>query len=331
MKTYRLVLAALLAFGVPVASGPREVYPFPFRGTEEELVMAAKTTKWLGSVDGSMTNASNYDNGVPTSVTASAFYDTLIFSASATRGPSSNMDFTATDGVNGLHLAAVTVEPGFRFDIGSLGSYFKCTIVTLKHEGRSSSLYWENQKGSGGSHTSTRVLVDSENTGTALMLINSVGLTGLEIKKGGVQVTAGTAGISTVHVGFRENPFCDARYIRGIRMSSGVLYQTGGFVSVGGLGGTAEFHQDGGVSNILGDTSCLASPGVYELNVWSGRSIMFGLVGSGIGPNVRVGGGVLDLRRHSNVSVNDTLELIGSTVLTNSTTLFTGTRTQIGV
>lgn len=258
--------------------------------------MASKETHWLGTIDGSFTTAGNWDNGVPASVVASAFYDTVVMDAAAVRGPSSNLDQTAHDGGNGLHFAEFRVMQGFRYNVGAAATPLKATATTFRQESTYSSVYWSNTRGASGTNRSTRAIVNADKLANALVLTGSARLEYLEVIKGGVTVThvsvAADDAIHYIIVGYRDNQVCNAR----VTLNTPTLFQ--------------KLEQYGGIVYVSGAVPDVAA-GISNPSVWLRGGIMTFttaiafLSGGSVGaPDIVVTDGLLNYKGTSTTAAN---------------------------
>lgn len=140
--------------------------------------MATRT--WTGAAgDGNFDNTSNWSAAnVP--VTG----DSVIVSASATSGMSTNLNRSADGAGAGLNIVSFTIQPGFRYSIGSSTAPLRLSADKFTDNG-AGALYFETDTGSAALPTD-RLIIDKSNPAFPVYISKSADsdITRVEIVRG---------------------------------------------------------------------------------------------------------------------------------------------------
>lgn len=223
--------------------------------------MATRT--WTGTAaDGNFSNTANWSAGV-VPVTG----DSIVVSASASYGMTTNLDRSADGAGAGLNIVDFKIELGFAYDIGSLTLPLRLTADKFTDLGNGE-VYFMTDTGTAAFPTD-RVIIDKDDISKTVYLLGSAGpadsdFTLVEIVRG-ANVNIGDANgflVGTLWIAPRFSDF-DVFVTMNTDVAATNIYMSGGELKISATGsGPTTLHLGGGLVDFrIGTISTLNQSG----------------------------------------------------------------------
>lgn len=243
----------------------------------------AKTTAWIGAVDGDWDEVTegNWTNGKPAT---NGDEDTIIFLRTAINAPTTNLDRIADDTGDGNRPALVYIEPGTPYDIGASGAALKVKAIKVVHKG-SGTLFYESK---GNTEQTDEIIINSPNHTNAAQIDDdgTHPVTRIAVTSGKVTLAAGMQTIAKLDIAFFNNPATDAEVIVGTEAANVITQLTM-------AGGTLTSDMECTNVTITGGTATITHGDVTDLIITGGTYVY--KVSGGTIENLHAIGGVADL------------------------------------